>query len=53
VGEAEIVGTGAEIDLLSHTGPSTYINCPKAIGMGAIAEACLVVEGEIPGVLDA
>lgn len=53
VGITEIVGTRAEIGLLGHAASGMDHYGPEAVGMGAITEAGLVVQGQIPRVVNA
>ena len=53
VGIAKVMGACAEVGLLGHTGTGTDLHHPEAVGVGAVAEAGLVVQGEVPGVIDA
>ena len=53
MGQAEIVGAGAEIGLLCNTSILENFNLAEAVGVRAIAEAGPVVQGEVPGMLDA
>ena len=51
--QAEFVGPGAEIGLLCNTSILENFNLAEAVGVRAIAEAGPVVQGEVPGMLDA
>ena len=53
VGIAKVMGACAEVGLLGHTGAGTDLHRPEAVGVGAVAETGLVVQGEVPGVIDA
>lgn len=52
-GIAQDVTAGAEVGLLGHTGTGADLHRAKAVGMGAVAQAGMVLEGEVPGVIDA
>jgi len=47
------VAAGAEVGLLGHAGTRADLHRPEAVGMGAVAQAGLVLKGEVPGVIDA
>ena len=47
------MGAGAEVSLLGYAGTRADLHSSKAIGMGAITQTGLVVQGEVPGVINA
>lgn len=46
------MATSAEIGLLGNTSSGSDLHRAEAVSVSAIAEAGLVVQGEVPGVLD-
>ena len=46
------MGGGAKIGLLGYAGPGANLHSPETVSVSTITEAGLVVQGEIPGVID-
>lgn len=53
MGLVKIMRAGAEVGLLGHAGASMDLHRAEAVSVAAVAQAGLVVHGEVPRVLDA
>jgi len=53
MGKAEVMGASAEIGLLGNGGSGMNLHHTKTVSMCTVAETGFVVQGEVPGMLDA